>query len=163
MAGVEAYLDIETTGLSSYYGEVTVIGIYLVKGDDCNFVQLVGKEITPEKLMEVLKEVETIYTYNGSRFDLPYIEDTLGVNLCDHFGHQDLMYDCWRNHLRGGLKSVERQLGIKRESTGVDGYQAVILWKRYCNYGDERALATLLAYNREDVVNLRTLRHVLGA
>jgi hypothetical protein len=162
MAGVEAYIDIETTGLSSYYGEVTVIGIYIVNGNDTLFIQLVGEEITPERLMLALEGVDTIYTYNGSRFDLPFIQDFLGVNLCDYFDHQDLMYDCWRNHLRGGLKAVERQLGIGRELKDVDGYQAVILWWRYRNYGDKKALTKLLEYNREDVINLRTLRQLLG-
>ncbi len=164
MAGVEAYLDIETTGLSPFYGYVTVIGIYLVKSnDDCQFVQLVGDNITRDNLLTALKDVDTIYTYNGSRFDLPYIDVSLGLDLCDHFKHRDLMYDCWRNHLKGGLKSVERQLGIARNLKDVDGYQAVILWHRYQNSGDQQALVTLLDYNREDVVNLRTLRRMLGA
>jgi uncharacterized protein YprB with RNaseH-like and TPR domain len=30
----EAYLDIETTGLSCQYAEITVIGMYLVNGTD---------------------------------------------------------------------------------------------------------------------------------
>jgi uncharacterized protein YprB with RNaseH-like and TPR domain len=30
----DAYLDIETTGLSCRYAEITVIGIYLVNGAD---------------------------------------------------------------------------------------------------------------------------------
>jgi uncharacterized protein YprB with RNaseH-like and TPR domain len=162
MAGVEAYLDIETTGLSSYDGEVTVIGIYIVRGDDCQFVQLVGDDITRGNLLAALKDVATIYTYNGSRFDLPFIGVYLGIDLCQHFRHKDLMYDCWTNNLYGGLKSVERQLGIGRELKDVDGYQAVLLWRRYSRYGDKEALTTLLEYNREDVVNLRTLRQMLG-
>jgi uncharacterized protein YprB with RNaseH-like and TPR domain len=161
MAGVEAYLDIETTGLSPFYGYVTVVGIYRVNGGECEFVQLVGEEITVEKILAALKDVDTIYTYNGSRFDLPFIGVSLGVDLCDYFEHKDLMFDCWRNHLKGGLKAVERTLGIRRELTDVDGYQAVILWRRYHSYGDEDALTTLLAYIREDVINLKTLRQLL--
>lgn len=158
MAGVEAYLDIETTGLSPFYGYVTVVGIYRVNGGEDEFVQLVGEEITGEKILAALKNVDIIYTYNGSRFDLPFIGVSLGVDLCDYFEHRDLMYDCWRNNLKGGLKAVERTLGIRRELTEVDGYQAVILWWRYASYGDKDALTTLLAYNREDVVNLKILR-----
>lgn len=161
MADVEAYLDIETTGLSPFYGEVTVVGIYRVCGDDSEFLQLVGEEITGEKVLDALKNVNTIYTYNGSRFDLPFLDVSLGVDLCDYFQHRDLMYDCWRCHLKGGLKTVERTLGIDRELTEVNGYMAVILWHRYIRYGDAKALETLLAYNKEDVVNLKTLRHIL--
>jgi uncharacterized protein YprB with RNaseH-like and TPR domain len=35
---------------------------------------------------------------------------------------------------------------------------AVKLWWQYVNDDDERALSTLLEYNREDVVNLHELR-----
>jgi len=56
---------------------------------------------------------------------------------------------------------VERQLGIPRRLTEVDGYQAVRLWWRYVNDYDEDALSTLLEYNREDVVNLKTLKEKL--
>jgi uncharacterized protein YprB with RNaseH-like and TPR domain len=38
---VDAYLDIETTGLSSRYAGITVIGMYVVNGSDDRFVQLV--------------------------------------------------------------------------------------------------------------------------
>ena len=39
---LEAYLDIETTGLSPRYAEITVVGIYLISGDDLRFIQIVG-------------------------------------------------------------------------------------------------------------------------
>jgi len=71
------------------------------------------------------------------------------------------MYDCWRNNLYGGFKAVEAQLGIYRQLEGIGGAEAVELWWRYKNYGDEDALATLLQYNEEDVVNLITLRQIL--
>jgi hypothetical protein len=72
------------------------------------------------------------------------------------------MYDCWRNNLYGGFKAVERQLGISRQLRGIDGLEAVRLWWRYRDYGDNDALAVLLEYNREDVVNLKALRERLG-
>jgi len=158
---VEAYVDIETTGLSSLYSEITVVGIYLCSSDDTRFIQLVGHEITDVNLMEVLEGVDVLYTYNGSRFDLPFIHYRLGINLAGLFSHRDLMYDCWRNNLYGGFKAVERQLGIERRLKDVSGYEAVRLWWRYVNDYDEDALAILLEYNREDVINLKTLKEKL--
>lgn len=159
---IEAYLDIETTGLSPDYHEITVVGIYLVEGSDTRFVQLVGEEITEESLFEVLEGVSTIFTYNGKRFDFPFIRDRLGLNLEAEFGHHDLMYDCWRNNLYGGFKDVEQQLGIPRRLTGIGGFEAVMLWWKYINEGDRTALELLLEYNREDVMNLTVLRQSLG-
>lgn len=39
---VDAYLDIETTGLSCEYAGITVIGMYMVNGAEARMVQLVG-------------------------------------------------------------------------------------------------------------------------
>ena len=158
---VQAYLDIETTGLSPRYGEITVVGIYIVNKFDTRFIQLVGEDITADSILEALEGVEVIHTYNGSRFDLPFIYCRLGVNLAKLFRHCDLMYDCWRNNLYGGFKAVERQLGIQRRLKDISGYEAVRLWWRYVNDYDEDALATLLEYNKEDVINLKTLKERL--
>ena len=57
---------------------------------------------------------------------------------------------------------MERILGIDRKLRDVDGYVAVQLWWDYVNNGNEDSLQMLLAYNAEDVVNLRVLRRELG-
>ncbi len=154
----EAFLDIETTGLSPWYNEITVVGIHRF---DTGFVQLVGEDITVGNILAGLEGANVVYTYNGKRFDLPFIHFRLGINLSEFFTHHDLMYDCWRNNLYGGLKSVEQQLGIPRRLKEINGYEAVRLWWRYANDYDEDALATLLEYNKEDVVNLKTLKEML--
>jgi uncharacterized protein YprB with RNaseH-like and TPR domain len=159
---VEAFLDIETTGLSPLYSEITVIGIHICRGEETSFVQLVGRNITPESILEALAGVHIIHTYNGSRFDLPFINSKLGINLEEIYSHRDLMYDCWNNNLRGGFKSVERQLGIDRNLQGINGYDAVRLWWRYIDAFDLDALNTLLQYNKEDVLNLKVLKEKLS-
>jgi len=71
------------------------------------------------------------------------------------------MYHCWRKSLYGGLKIVERKLGIQRKLVGIDGYEAVKLWWRYVDSFDLDALNTLLQYNMEDVINLKYIRERL--
>ena len=154
----EAYLDIETTGLSPAECMVTVVGMYICNGEDTRVVQLVGEDITADSLLETLNGVGKIYTYNGSRFDLPFLHGCLGMDLARLFPHRDLMYDCWQNNLYGGLKSVERQLGIKRRLTDMNGWEAIKLWWKYVDSFDLKALDKLLEYNREDIVNLKTLK-----
>lgn len=157
----DAYLDIETTGLSRRNAEITVIGIYLVGGRKSRLVQLVGRDVKPRNLLAAIEEVKTIYTYNGRRFDLPFIHYSMGIDLETLAAHHDLMYDCWQCNLRGGFKAVEAQLGIARKLQGLNGWDAVRLWYRYLDYGDLNALATLLQYNREDVINLKELKEKL--
>lgn len=144
---MKAYLDIET----SFEGRVTVVGIFR---EDSGFFQLVGEEITPSAILDLLKKAHTIVTYNGSRFDFPVLEETLKLCLSSKFFHYDLLYDCWNFHLYGGLKAVERSLGIDRQTKTIDSFDAMTLWHKYCSQGDEKALKTLLEYNREDVMNL---------
>jgi len=159
---LRAYLDIETTGFSRYDCDLTVIGVALEKGRKCRVVQLIEDDLSEKDLLKALRGVDEIYSYNGSRFDLPFIETKIGVDLKGCFYHTDLMYDCWRQDLYGGLKAVEKQLGINRRLKDVDGYMAVQLWWDYFNNNNEQALEILLEYNEEDVVNLRVLRRKLG-
>ena len=159
---LRAYLDIETTGLSRNYCDLTVIGIALENGRECRIIQLLEDSLSEKRLLKTLKGVDEIYTYNGSRFDLPFIEGRLGVDLKDRFKHTDLMYNCWEKNLKGGLKVVEKKLGINRKLKGVDGYIAALLWYDYVNDNKKKALQMLLIYNEEDVVNLRKLRRKLG-
>jgi uncharacterized protein len=154
----EAYLDIETTGLSPYRSDITVIGIFVVHSVGSRLIQLVGRKISKAAIMESLDGVSSIYTYNGHRFDLPFINSHYDINLESLFNHYDLMHHCWKNKLYGGLKAVECSLGIERKLKEVNGYEAVRLWWQYVEYADNIALNKLLEYNKEDVVNLKILK-----
>ncbi len=158
---VRAYLDIETTGLSRKWCDITVVGIAVDKPGGIAVAQQIDV-ITAEWIVKTLEGAHELYTYNGSRFDLPFIKNKLGVDLTKVVKHTDLMYACWKQDLKGGLKAVEKKIGIRRQLPDVDGYMAVKLWWAYKNNNDRASLAKLLKYNQEDVVNLRVLRKKLG-
>ncbi len=151
----KAYLDIET----SYCGEITVVGIFRPPGD---LIQLIHPDISAEALLEALEGVCEIITYWGHRFDLPVIQRVLGMNLRRMFETTDLADHCHRHGLYGGLKHVERLLGIPRSTAGMTGEDAMLLWEAWCK-GSASALKTLLRYNEEDVVNLYLLERELHA
>ncbi len=151
-----AYLDIET----AFDGSITVIGIYR---PDSGTFQLVGNGVTDVNLYRALEAVETIYTYNGGSFDLPVIRRRLLADLKQDFRHHDLMRDCWKQGLKGGLKKVEVQLGIARSTAGMSGWDAPRLWHRYQTRGEIAALDLLLRYNRDDIVHLPRLKAHLHA
>lgn len=110
--------------------------------------------------MKALPPADSIFTYNGHCFDLRHIRNQLGVDLRGMYESYDLRWICQRNGLTGGLKCVERQLGIVREYPDMDGRDAIRLWHRYVR-GDKDALNLLLNYNKEDVMNLIKLREYL--
>ncbi len=157
---LRVYIDIETTGLNRFQYELTVVGICLEQGR--KVIQLYDSMLSRRNLLDAVKGADALYTYNGERFDLPFIEHHLGLNLAQHLAHCDLMYHCWNRGLWGGQKAVECQLGISRKTAGLDGADAVDLWFDYKENGSRHALKTLLRYNAEDVKNLAHIRHKLG-
>lgn len=151
---MKAYLDIETCA----GGQVTVVGIYR---EDRGFLQLVGGEITDVAVEEALAGVDTVCTYNGDRFDLPVLERYLRLDLRSRFKTLDLLRECRRAGLKGGLKRLEERFGIARSTRGMNGWDALRLWERYETAGDRGALGLLLEYNREDVMNLVQLERIV--
>lgn len=158
----DAYLDIETTGLYAYHDQITVIGIYFHNGKEGRMVQLYNERLCCKNLLDVMEGTENIFTYNGERFDLPFINAHMNADLGRMHRHTDLMYDCWRHNLKGGLKAVLRRLEITRETDGLTGMHAVLLWEKYCRTNDKAALDLLLQYNQDDVINLKQLRESLA-
>jgi hypothetical protein len=158
---LDAYLDIETTGLSLYSAEIMVIGLYLTNDNQDTIVQLVGEDITKNNLVEALAGVQTIFTYNGNRYDLPFIRKMLGVDLNTIAYHNDLIYDCRKYRLFGGLKAVELQVGIYRYLQSAAGFNIMRSWELYMQEGDREALTLLLGYNKEDLISIRVLKEKL--
>ena len=113
---MKAYLDIET----SFGKEITVIGIFLPPD---RVIQLVGEDVNWTNLWNALEGVTQVLTYNGARFDLPVIRQAVRLDLNRYFECRDLMYDCWKQNLYGGLKKVEEKLGIERLSKGSTAWK----------------------------------------
>ena len=146
-----AYLDIETTGLSAHYDNITVIGLF----DSHSFYYYV-KDENLDDFREDIDKYKVIITYNGKCFDIPFIREAMGMAM--NQTHIDLRFVLNSLGFSGGLKGCERTAGIHRgDVTGVDGYDAVVLWNLYRMTGDDRALETLVAYNFQDVANLERL------
>lgn len=154
--GKVGFIDIETTGLSKTADQITVIGIY---DGTKSHLYVNGKNLLDAKAK--LKEFDIVVTFNGKQFDIPFIEHHFSCTYS--FAHLDLRYLLKELGFQGGLKSIEKQLGINRDFSveGIDGFEAVNLWYRY-KRGNMEALQKLLKYNEQDIVNLQALlKHYL--
>ncbi len=151
------YLDIETNGGMSA-DSITLIGLYdgfemhtYVKGQ--NLAQFAYES----------QDYDGFVTFFGTGFDLPFLKrrfPVLDSVFADRF-HIDLCPLLKRLGHTGGLKKIEQQLHIARvpDTDGLSGMDAVRLWRAYRKggRGSDDALRLLLAYNKEDVINMETL------
>lgn len=147
-----AFLDIETTGLSFYYDDITLIGIF-----DGHKVKTFIQGQNLDDFRREIKKYSISVTYNGTLFDLRFIGSKLGQKFIPPV-HIDLRFLLRRLGYKGGLKNVEKQIGIDRdeEISDIGGFDATVLWNRYMR-GDDYALELLVKYNIADIVNLKTL------
>jgi uncharacterized protein YprB with RNaseH-like and TPR domain len=143
------FLDIETTGLSGEFHDVTVIGA-LGDGELALFIKGINLDAFPA----YIERFPLLVSFNGSQFDVPFLKAHFpGARL--EQPHIDLRFVLASLGHKGGLKAVEGQLGLRRDPSiqGVDGFEAVRLWHRY-RRGDKSALEMLILYNITDVANL---------
>jgi uncharacterized protein YprB with RNaseH-like and TPR domain/predicted nuclease with RNAse H fold len=137
------YLDIETTGLSSVFDMVTMVGLYdgrkykaFVEGDNLH------------DLPTHLRNYSVVVTFNGAGFDLRFLKLAFpGLKLPPI--HIDLRWTTRKLGMKGGLKSIE----------DLTGYDATVLWAKYLR-GEKHALDQLIQYNTEDVVHLKAIMEI---
>jgi uncharacterized protein YprB with RNaseH-like and TPR domain len=145
------FLDIETTGLDHTHDDVTVVGLHRAGETDA---LVNGRDLTRERLAAELDDAKLLVTFNGKRFDVPFLETSFDLDI--DVPHLDLMYPCRQMGLTGGLKEIEQRVGIDRDRPDLSGRDAVRLWREY-ERGDERSLETLVSYNRDDTANMERL------
>ena len=151
-----AFLDIETTGLSPEYADITMVGLL-----DFDGYRAFVRDENLEDLREAIEEYDLVVTFNGASFDLPFIEHKFG-SMFARTAHIDLMFPLRRLGHWGGLKSIERNLRVGRPSelTTLNGFDAVRMWRMW-QTGDAGARDTLIRYNAEDVASLPRLADIV--
>lgn len=141
------FLDVETDG----YSRITCLSTCL-NGEMRSFRD--GANL--DDFLEVWMRADVLVSFNGKRFDVPLILQTFGLSQVP--AHVDLMDEARHYGYVGGLKRIERMIGfMRKESEGMDGEDAVELWRCYKKNGGTAALEKLIAYNQEDVKSLLAL------
>jgi len=149
------YLDIETTGLSTVFDRITVVGLY----DGRKYKVFVEGENLQE-VPEHLRQYSVVVTFNGATFDIRFLKLAFpGITLPPI--HIDLRWITRRLGLKGGLKAVEEKFGLKRaeDVEDISGYDATVLWAKHLR-GEKGALEQLIQYNTEDVIHLKAIMEI---
>ena len=144
------FLDIETTGLSLYYDQTTIIGASDSAG---YYLHIRGHDIEP--VSSSLERASCIVTFNGTAFDLKFLQKEF-PNLRIPRAHVDLRYFGRSVGLKGPQKTIERELKLTRpeEIRDVIGETAPLLWYRY-SLGDEDSARKLIEYNFSDIEGMK--------
>lgn len=153
-----AFLDIETNGLPSPHGIITVVGIY-GRGRMTSLIQ--GESLSEHRVQEELASYDLLVTFFGSGFDLPFLKNTYPHLILDQ-PHLDLCFTARRLGLKGGLKSIEHELGCNRDAAleGLTGMDAVRLWGEWQS-GNKTSRDVLIEYNEADCKNLEPLADLI--
>lgn len=152
------YFDIETTGLSRDYHQITMVGTLR---DGHYDVLIDGEGLCLDALESIIDKTKMFVSFNGRGFDIPFLRHAYPQIDWDK-PHLDLRFAAASVGYKCGLKQLEHELGIARNSNveGVTGYEAVLLWWDYQG-GNEGALELLKRYLYADVHNLEKITPII--
>jgi uncharacterized protein YprB with RNaseH-like and TPR domain len=144
-----AFFDIEADGDHT----PTVVGVMDAEG-----VATFRRGHSLEALPERLSRAPLWVTFNGGSYDVPALRKHFQA-FPEPVVHVDLRFLVRRARLKGGLKAVERALGLDRPPhlEGLRGLDAIRLWREWNARRDLKALRILVEYNLYDAINLRSL------
>ena len=170
------FLDIETTGLSAVTSSVFLIGCaYQDKESNVTEIQFFAENPSEEKQLLIsfflfAADYDHFVTYNGNRFDIPFLEKRCRKNSLSYdfssFSMTDL-YKCIKPY--GKIlkltdlkqKTVEICMNIQREDE-LSGRELIQLYDSYTKTQDDSCLRKILLHNFDDVYGVIKLLPLLA-
>jgi len=160
-------LDIETTGLSSKFNWIYLIGLayYNTVSKEWFIEQLFAENSSEEKdillaLLPYLTARSLVVTYNGDTFDIPFIKARMDKNGISMPKIESLdLYKLLKNssiffnfpNLK--LKTVEESLGIFREDQ-YSGKECIDFYKEFTETGSAYLREIVLRHNHDDLCSM---------
>lgn len=160
---MEIFLDIEASSLKGDIGQIVAIGIIKNGKKEVKFVEnLEDEKNSLEWLKNEIKDCETVITWYGSSFDLPFILTRAlvhGVDLSEleKINSLDLCEICRKKFLfsKKNLSDVAKVLSIKKddEISGKD----VLKYYMKAIKGDEKAREVIIKHCLNDLEMLEEI------
>ena len=162
------FFDIETTGLSSHKNQIYLIGCMYYSDKNWYTIQWLCESLDEEKeliqaFLSFAKNYNTIYHYNGDKFDLPFLEKRIKIHKLLNFElvSVDLFwlikpYKCLFNLENLKLTTVEQLLFINRKDK-FTGKQLIGHFYHYVKSKKATYKDNLLLHNKEDLKSLHTI------
>ena len=169
------FYDIETTGLSRNSTYLYLIGAVGIEDETWNFYQWMAENASEEETIlrifsQFLQQCDLLISYNGDRFDQPYLEaryEKYGIPS-PFTGKQSLDLYLTLKPLKSLLKlsamkqpCMEEFLGIK-DRIYDNGKECIKLYKDFLKKRDAFTADEILGHNLEDVLGLGRIFDMLG-
>lgn len=169
------FYDIETTGLSRNSTYLYLIGAVGIEDETWNFYQWMAENASEEETIlrifsQFLQQYNLMISYNGERFDQPYLEARYEkYRIPSPFtGKQSLDLYLTLKPLKSLLKlsamkqpCMEEFLGIK-DRIYDNGKECIKLYKDFLKKRDAFTADEILGHNLEDVLGLGRIFDMLG-
>ncbi|HBV98173.1 MAG TPA: hypothetical protein DEF36_14165 [Desulfotomaculum sp.] len=167
------FLDIESTGLWASQ-PLFLIGLLYPDGNKMVAQQFFARHYSEEKaLLEAvhrrLKDFSVIVTFNGKRFDIPYMEGrSVEHRLFHRYRHfqVDLLHHA-RRHFSPVLPDCrlatleERVLGVIRKDD-IPGHLIPETYHRFVRTRDQGLILPVISHNRTDLLSMARLFYLVG-
>jgi len=169
------FLDIETTGLSPRDACIYMIGIGVIHQNDLHIKQMFADDPSEERsviesYVSFAAGYDTIITFNGNRFDIPFLEGRASIYGIDTDFSNKTGIDIYKRlrPFRTLLsltdmkqKTLEVFLG-KSRADEMSGKELIDIYGRYTKDQDPEQLKLLLLHNHDDVLGLTQLLPLLA-
>jgi len=167
------FLDIETAGLSANT-YLFLVGMMYANGNGFHVEQVFARDYTEEKgvllhVYETMQRFDTIVTYNGASFDIPFIRTRMAVHRIPELppvGSVDLLHASrrvFREVLPNcRLVTVEKHL---RGAGRVDDIPSRFIPRAYHEFvrtKDARIMRNVAYHNRMDLFTMAVILNHLG-
>ncbi len=157
--------DIETMGFRSV--PIILIGIARIYDNNILIDQYLSRNPKEEPailtaFVNRLRENDTIITFNGTRFDMPFVEDRLSYHkiketICNKTHHDALPLSryAWKTKLPNcKLATLEKHiLGIEREDD-IPSRSVPDFYRTYIRHKNIGPLVSIINHNKQDLITL---------
>lgn len=162
-------LDIETTGLSRKKDLIITIGLLYALDREVVTEQYFAESLMDEvnlieKFLEKIKSFDTVLTYNGDSFDLPFIREKINFYGLEDFDVNQIdLYKTVRKYKdilsieKINQREVEKYLHIERKEN-LKGNDVALLYKNFLLKGVSSE--EIILHNKWDLVNLHKILRI---
>lgn len=158
-------LDIETLGFSSV--PIILIGLARIKDNNILIDQYLSRNMKEEPamlmaLVRCLRKNDTIITFNGGRFDIPFIEERFSFHRIKeslytktHHDALPLSRHAWKKKLPNcKLGTLEKYiLGLERKDD-IPSRSVPNFYNAYIRQKNVGPLVPIISHNKQDLITL---------